>query len=115
LIILDYHLDGINPGVMKGNQIAEIIEKDCPSSEIIIVSSDKKFKLLSELHLSQSKKLIYKDDNALKMVKEKTNQVRELKTHDKDLKNSYKIAAIYGAIGVAVLIVLFILIQSYYV
>lgn len=69
LVILDYHLDSVNPYAMSGNQIAEIIEQKIPAAEIILISSDNKFNLISELHLSNTQNIIFKDDSTIVKIK----------------------------------------------
>lgn len=69
LVILDYHLDGVNPYAMKGDRVAELIEQKVPNAEIILISSDNKFNLISDLHLSSAKNIIYKDESAIVKIK----------------------------------------------
>lgn len=75
LVILDYHLDGTNPYAMKGDRIAEIIEQRVPGVEIVLISSDNKFNLISELHLSQAQNIIYKDENAIIKIKSMSDRM----------------------------------------
>ncbi len=71
LVIIDYHLDGINPKAKKGDVIAEMIHEKNPTTEIILISSDQKFKLLMELKSSVAKNIIYKDKKAPELVRTK--------------------------------------------
>ena len=71
LVILDYHLDGTNPKAQKGDVIAHLIHDKLPSSEIILISSDQKFKLLMELKSSIAKNIIFKDRQAPTILKSK--------------------------------------------
>lgn len=77
LVILDYHLDGVNPYAMKGDRIAELIEQKVPNVEIIMISSDNKFNLISELHLSNVRNIIYKDDSAIGKIKMASEKIAE--------------------------------------
>lgn len=77
LVILDYHLDGVNPYAMKGDRVAEIIEQKVPNVEIIMISSDNKFNLISELHLSNAKNVIYKDESAIGKIKMASEKIAE--------------------------------------
>lgn len=88
LVILDYHLDGVNPYAMKGDRVAELIEQKVPNVEIIMISSDNKFNLISELHLSNVKNVIYKDDTAIHKIKTASEKMVEKITNE---KVSYKI------------------------
>ncbi|MBL4861948.1 MAG: response regulator [Crocinitomicaceae bacterium] len=65
LVILDYHLDSINPYAQNGDQIYNLIKEESPDTEIFMISSDKKFSLISELHLAQTKNVIFKDESTL--------------------------------------------------
>lgn len=69
LVILDYHLDSVNPYAMKGDRIAEFIEERVPDAEILLISSDNKFNLINDLHFSGIKNIIYKDEEALLKIK----------------------------------------------
>lgn len=75
LVILDYHLDGVNPHAMKGSQIAEIIEARVPNTEIILISSDNKFHLIADLHLANAKNIIYKDDSTIVKIKAASDKI----------------------------------------
>lgn len=114
LVILDYHLDGVNPGVMKGNLIAEIIEKESPDTEIIMVSSDRKFKLLADLHLSQSKSLLYKDNKTLEKVIDRTKVMYDKKIKNRNLKKSHKVMAIVTVVVAILVLGLYLLMRNYY-
>lgn len=83
LVILDYHLDGVNPYAMKGDRVAELIEQKVPSVEIIMISSDNKFNLISELHLSNTKNVIYKDESAIGKIKIASEKLVEKSTKGK--------------------------------
>lgn len=90
LIILDYHLDGVNPYAMKGDKISEIIKEKLPDTEIILISSDKKFKFISSINFS--KRLIFKDELVLPKLIENVNSVIELtkdKNNSRSLSNTY--------------------------
>ncbi len=88
LVILDYHLDGVNPYAMKGNRVAELIEQRVPQSEIILISSDNKFNLINDLHLSATRNFIYKDDSTLGRLKTASEKIMEQKKAE---RVSYKI------------------------
>jgi len=83
LVILDYHLDGVNPYAMKGDKISEIIKEKLPETEIILISSDKKFKFISSINFS--KKMMFKDDKVLPKIQQNVSSVIE---HAKEINNS---------------------------
>ena len=89
LVILDYHLDGVNPYAMNGAQVSEIIKKQSPETEVMLISSDKKFQLISKINVA--KNLLFKDKQTLPKVEKKINTIIEHST-EKDVKLS-KIAA----------------------
>ncbi len=81
IILLDYHLDGINPNAQKGDTIYRLIKEVCPKTEVFIISSDEKFKWFSDLNLKQKNKLVYKDSFIYRKIK--TNVIAYLGKKDK--------------------------------
>jgi CheY-like chemotaxis protein len=75
LLIIDYHLDSVNPYAMKGDRVAEIVEEKVPNAEIILISSDSKFNLISELHLSSAKNIVFKDEDAIVKIKSASDKM----------------------------------------
>ena len=75
LLIIDYHLDSVNPYAMKGDRVAKIVEEKLPNAEIILISSDSKFNLISELHLSSAKNIVFKDEDAIVKIKSATDKL----------------------------------------
>jgi CheY-like chemotaxis protein len=73
LAILDYHLDGTNPYAMRGDKISEIISQKSPHTEVIIISSDSKFKFISDINFS--KKIFFKDGNLIHKLENRTNNI----------------------------------------
>lgn len=90
LVILDYHLDGVNPYAMKGDKISEIIKEKLPETEIILMSSDKKFKFISSINFS--KKMMFKDDKVLPKIQQNVSSVIE---HAKEINNSKSKTNVY--------------------
>lgn len=115
LVILDYHLDGVNPGVMKGDKIAELIEAELPDTEIIMISSDQKFKLLVDLKMTKGNRLIYKDKTALKKLKDKSKSAWQTKLLNLGFKDSIHKAIWFAIIVFGICALLFILYKMYYV
>jgi len=66
VIVIDYHLDGINPYAEKGDKISKEMIKESPKSQVIMMSSDKRFRLISKLNLT--KKILYKDSNIITKI-----------------------------------------------
>lgn len=73
LIILDYHLNSVNPYAMNGDEVSKIIQKELPKTEMVIVSADKKFQFISDIHLS--KRLIFKDHKFFNKVSKHADKV----------------------------------------
>lgn len=94
LVILDYHLNRVNPNAMNGDKIAELIQQKVPEAEIIMISSDYKFNLISELHLSSVKNVVYKDSHAFEKIKIESEKVLEKKLKS---KTNYKLL-FFGAL-----------------
>ena len=115
LIILDYHLDGVNPGVMKGDKIAALIEKKLPDTEIVMISSDQKFKLLVDLKLTRGTNVVYKDKTALQTLKNKSKTAWNEKLLNLGFKDSLHKSLWFGLIVSGVIALLFILYKMYYV
>jgi CheY-like chemotaxis protein len=88
LIILDYHLDGVNPKAKKGDIIAEMIHEELPSAEIVIISSDQKFKLLTQLKTAFTHNIVYKDRNAPEVLRNKVEQLNTAKQETIEFKKS---------------------------
>jgi two-component SAPR family response regulator len=59
LVILDSHLNRVNPYFANGDKIAELIQQKVPEAKMILLSSDNKFNLLSALHISTVKNILY--------------------------------------------------------
>lgn len=100
LIILDYHLDGVNPYAMKGDEISEIIRERLPGTEVVIMSSDSKFQFISDVKLS--KRLIYKDDKIFPKI---TKYVENVVKHADKRKSEHNRTLAY----IITLIVMFII------
>lgn len=66
IVIIDYHLDGINPHNNKANVICKSIKESNPLTKIIVITSDKKFKKIKSLLYANS--LIIKDSDALRKI-----------------------------------------------
>lgn len=75
LVLLDYHLDGVNPYAKNGDVIYALLKEISPETEIIMISTDNKFKLISNLHLSQTKNILYKDKFHFKKIIAKIDSV----------------------------------------
>lgn len=110
LVLLDYHLDGVNPYVKKGDVIYKLIKELSPETEIIMISSDNKFNLIAGLHLTQAKSLIYKDNTIISKLKGKIDSLLALKEDQKFFK---KIRFIKKGI-LALLVMLFVFLLKYY-
>jgi len=93
LVILDYHLDGVNPYAQKGDKIAEIINQQLPETETILISSDEKFHFISNINFS--KKVLFKDMSALDKLKKNVTVIR---AKIKEKKNSNSRSKIYTII-----------------
>lgn len=61
VVILDYHLDGVDHHAMRGDLVAKEIEKRLPNTEIILISSDDKFKFLTDLRNKTGQNAVYKN------------------------------------------------------
>jgi CheY-like chemotaxis protein len=66
IIIMDYHLDGANPYAKKGDEISFEIKTKLPETEIILMSSDKKFEFISRVNFS--KHILYKDSHIITKI-----------------------------------------------
>ena len=96
LIILDYHLDGVNPYAKKGDKISELIKEQLPDTEIILMSSDKKFKFISSINFSR--KVIFKDGEAVPKMKNNVDSVIELTKEKNDRVSKTKVYVISALI-----------------
>jgi len=90
LVILDYHLDGVNPYAQKGDKIAELINQQLPDTETILISSDEKFHFISNINISN--KVLFKDLSALTKLKKNVSSIRK---RIKEKKNSNSRSRIY--------------------
>lgn len=110
LIILDYHLDGVNPNAKKGDVIAELIHEKLPSAEIVIISSDQKFKLLMQLKTAFTKNIVYKDRNAPDVIRSKVEQLNTNKQQSIEFKKSLIWFIILSLLIILLIILIWILI-----
>ena len=69
LVILDYHLNSVLRTAMKGDKVAEIIHEEKPDTEIILISSDQKFKLFVDLRIAKANNIRYKDKSSLRYLR----------------------------------------------
>jgi len=101
-IILDYHLDGVNPHALKGDKIYDMIKAELHNVEIAMISSDEKFQLISGLHLTQAKQIIYKDGMIIPKLKEGVNKLWTRKVDRRLIKK----IMIYLTLGVSLFFIL---------
>lgn len=101
LVILDYHLDGVNPYAMTGDKISEKIAEKLPETEIIIISSDSKFQFISDINLS--KKLFFKDGDTMNKLENSTSSVAN-KIKEKGSFNASHVKTIIITLTVAILL-----------
>lgn len=96
LVILDYHLDGVNPYALKGDKISELITQKLPETETILISSDEKFHFISNINFSN--KMLFKDEHAFpKLQKSVASIVTKLK-RNKNLNTrtrAYAVALVF--------------------
>lgn len=95
LVIIDIHLNSEDPTAMDGDVVAELIQQRLPDTEIALISGDKKLNLISELHSSYSKIIIYKDEKAMEKIIDVSDKVAS-KVNRK--RASYKFAFIFAVI-----------------
>lgn len=105
LVLLDYHLDGVNPYAKKGDVIYPLIKEKCPNSKIIMISSDEKFRLISDLNLKQKSKLVFKDANVYRKIK---NNVLSYLT-EKEKKKSFNQ---FKKLSIIAIFILFVIIYT---
>jgi CheY-like chemotaxis protein len=112
LVILDYHLDGVNPYAQKGDKISEIILQQLPETEIIIISSDAKFKFISDINVSN--RLMFKDEKASAKLQRKIGSLIDKIKLKKQLSNRSKlyVIALFGLIIIPT-ITLYLLLNYY--
>lgn len=110
LIILDYHLDGVNPKAKKGDVIAEMIHEKLPNTEIVIISSDQKFKLLMQLKTAFTKNIVYKDRNAPDLIKSKVDQLNDAKLQSIEFKKSLIWFIILSVLLITLIILIWVLV-----
>lgn len=68
LILLDYHLDSINPRAQKGDAIHTQIKERFPDIKVIMISSDIKLDFLSYLNGNENIKIMRKDGYTLENI-----------------------------------------------
>lgn len=73
LVILDYHLDGVNPYAQKGDKISKLINQKLPNTETILISSDEKFHFISNINFSN--KVLFKDMSALSKLQKNVSSI----------------------------------------
>ncbi len=66
VIVIDYHLNSLNKYAQRGDLIASQFKQKSPESEIILISSDINFHLISKLNISRN--VIYKDSGAFPKI-----------------------------------------------
>lgn len=115
LVIIDYHLDGINPNALKGDAIAKMIEERSPNTEVVLISSDAKFKMLVDLKLGKAKNVMYKDNEAVADLQTRSSDSWKAKSINMNFRKSILRASLItlGAIGVIWLA--YYLVSKYYV
>ena len=77
-IIIDYHLDGVDPNAKNGNEIAMLFEKLIPGVETMVISSDFKLTLLEDA-VTKNTSVQEKDDFMEWSIEKKTKQLFERK------------------------------------
>ena len=66
IIIIDYHLNSLNKYAQNGALIATLFKQKLPETEVILISSDNNFQLISKLNITRN--VIYKDSNAFPKI-----------------------------------------------
>lgn len=103
LIILDYHLNGVNPYAMNGDEVSKLIHNQLPKTEIVIVSADKKFQFISDIHLS--KRLIFKDHKMIKKVNKHAKKVAFKSTRGNKVRSIIRAVSLSAAIALPLLLI----------
>jgi two-component system, OmpR family, response regulator len=94
LVILDYHLDGVNPNALKGDKISELINQKLPETETILISSDEKFHFVSNINIS--KKMMFKDEKVhLKLQKKTSSLLTKIKTKKRTFNRTKTMASAF--------------------
>lgn len=86
LVFMDYHLDGVNPYAKKGDEIGRLFKKESPKSEVVMVSSDEKFKMLQKLNFMGNQNVIYKDKDVNKNLVDVSSDLLAARYMDSDRK-----------------------------
>lgn len=115
LVIIDYHLDGVNPNAMKGDAIAKMIEEQSPNTEVVLISSDAKFKMLVDLKLSKAKNVMYKDKEAVSHLQERSTDSWKEKSINLNYKKSVLKFVGIAVATIAVIWLAYFLVSKYYV
>jgi len=110
LVILDYHLDGVNPNALKGDKISELINQKLPETETILISSDEKFHFVSNINIS--KKLMFKDEKVhIKLQNKASSLLTKVKTKQKTFNRTKTISIAF--ITTIALILLYIILNFF--
>lgn len=110
LVLLDYHLDGVNPYAKKGDVIYPLIKEKSPDTKIIMISSDEKFRLISDLNLKQKSNLVFKDDKVYRKIKNNVLSFVTEKEKKKSFHNFKNISIIIISIAFIIIYTLLFLI-----
>jgi response regulator of citrate/malate metabolism len=63
LILIDFHLDSVNPKAKNGAVISKMFKVKCPDSEIMIITSDHKLSMMQDIAGLNNQKFHIKGDN----------------------------------------------------
>ena len=104
LVLLDYHLDGVNKYAQKGDIIYEKIKSELPNTEVVMMSSDKKFQFISNLNLLKTENVVFKGNSSSTELK----SIVEAADIKKGTQNLIKTFQIISVIFIVMIISFFV-------
>jgi len=107
IVFMDYHLDGINPYAKKGDEIAREFKLKSPDSDVVMISSDEKFKILQDLNFLGDRNVFYKDRHVLQNLSVVSSEILTSRFNDETRKYRQLRNVIFGVMTVLSSILLY--------
>ncbi len=109
VLILDYHLDSVNPNAMDGLEVIKKLKTIFPETYVIMLSADDNINVAVVALRHGAHEYIVKSETASTRMEMALNAVRNAINQTRDLKDSKKVNAVMLVVYVLVILAVYAL------